>query len=265
MKIEDRTYGEADPAWSEYKFTGAAEQRASSLYNNHRSKFEKCALKITKGNAVYVVEPATDLAIKLWIEGGSLAPRIRISLVVGDINEPELIMEAVFFAWSHRETDTPRAPAIITSAQAAQGRFTFSSHLSNLQWVQPVNLRPQQLQANAALLGQSPAAVIRWNYAQPICMNFDCPVRLDGTKGTHAQAIADFMSIRNGSRIEVLTKVSRKLVRKLAHLTSEILTISIDRDVQFLRCSARTDATSMVAIRQTTSHQSVCHRGFPER
>jgi hypothetical protein len=71
--------------------------------------------------------------MKLFVEGGSLASRIRLRLAAGDSRKPDLTMEAVFFSWAHQDTETPRPQVTITSMEAAKGKFTFSSGLVDLQ------------------------------------------------------------------------------------------------------------------------------------
>lgn len=204
-------YGQVDPAWSDYRFVGENERKTNSLYLNQNTykppKSENCAIMVLSDKTWHLIEATDGLVLKLFIEGGSDAPRIRLRLTIGNPQFPDLLMEVIFMAWSHGGTYTPRAHVALGQMEAARDSFTFSSRLSDLTWNQSPVLRPSQMEGNAALFGKSDPVIISWVYDEPICMNFDClPVH------QHALSINRFKLLRTSSCVKVLTKGSKKLV-----------------------------------------------------
>ncbi len=143
--------------------------------------------------------------MKLFVEGGSLALWIRLRLAAGDPRKPDLTIKAVFFAWAHQETETPRPQATVTSMEAAKGKFTFSSGLVDLQWEQLKSITAAFLAQHAGLLGRSDHRLISWKYANPVCLNFNRkkPQEDDGLVYLHRQVFGTFLLLRSGTIISV--------------------------------------------------------------
>lgn len=57
------------------------------------------SINVLDGGFEILIEPneKDDLTINIFIDGGSLAPRIRLRLAVGRPDNPDLTMEAMFF------------------------------------------------------------------------------------------------------------------------------------------------------------------------
>ena len=97
MRIDISSYGEVDPAWGEHVFQAKKNRRIDSLFDNqnirHPPRYENCAVKIVHNENRYYIESASNLSLKVFIEGGSDAPQFRLRLTVGDSEKPDLVMD----------------------------------------------------------------------------------------------------------------------------------------------------------------------------
>lgn len=124
-----------------------------------------------------------DLVLRLFVEGGSDASRFRLDLSVG----PKLVLDGespiqhfsiklshlpvIFLPWFYHETNTPRDAVDINRENPSMSSFTFSSCLRNVQWTK-IQLDAVVQASVSDIFGQSPPALLSWEYDDPICMGF---------------------------------------------------------------------------------------------
>ncbi len=232
-----------DPAWGEYIFLGAQERRAGSLYENQNSlkipKSEHCVVRIPTPEGNVLVEGGDDLSVRLFIEGGSDFPRIRLRVIAGEKAGLPTKMEgkiglllrsacgpllkllaAIFLPWSPVGFDFPRSSVALGPQTPSASEFTFSLRLKDLTFQAPFNLRQDVRQRYAHVFGSSEAARITFNYKDPIMLN--CNADLSWLSASHRDTMRNFQQLRSCSKVVILTRSSVKLVsnfdpRQLLH------------------------------------------------
>lgn len=118
-------------------------------------------------------------------------------------------LPVIFLPWSYHETSTRRDAVEVGRENPSTSSFTFSSALRNVEWAKP-QLDAAAQASMSDIFGQSPPALISWEYNNPVCMGLAQDLGLVDPK-YHA-TIKDFKLLPHGHKVQVMTKGSKNLV-----------------------------------------------------
>ena len=197
-----------------------------------------------------ILPNASNLLFRFLIEDGSNAPRLRLRLLVGDINPNSLsktrlslddkyatiwalcyfsLIESsvLFLPWSYLGTYIERPHVDISRHESATAPFTFSNRLSNLQsFISQLPENRRLILTN--LFGQCESAQIHWAYSDSICHNFEFQEkRMEDRLRAEIQQwrveIDNFKILSQVTAVNILTP----------HLCSSQMALALDRSIEW--------------------------------
>ena len=208
-----------DRKWGEYVFSGKAQAETSSLYQNQDffaiPRHQHCLVRVFSngGASICSGDGTNDCKLRFIIDGGSDFPRLRLDLhVKSPKDESTLVMTAIFLPWV-ADTNLMSRPIVEPRTEPPhQQTFSFSPRMTDLKWNGNPDVAESTRQKLRYVFASSEAVEITWDYCQPVCWGMKTSLVDAELPEAHSAALEAFKTIANGSKIQVLTRCTKKLV-----------------------------------------------------
>lgn len=112
-------------------------------------------IRLRKDDQSALIEPDPECSVRIYIEGGSDFPRIRLRLTVGAALDPLHDTWAIFRPWAHAGNAMDRPAALPGTHQPPTASFSFSDILTNLTLQLDVPLTDESRTRYASVIGRS--------------------------------------------------------------------------------------------------------------